>query len=105
MKIDPASAFRAALEIDGKREEFDTPRCALSEWHARGKRGTVRVQDYYDRREQDGSTLRFVVGSDVVGPMGPEIVPVDAARVAKFDRDHGGHDYALSELTTELLGQ
>lgn len=103
MKIDESSAFHAALESGGKRDSFDTPRCALSEWKTRG--GTVFVQDYYDRVLQDGSKLRFVVGSDVVGPMGPEIVPVDAPRAAKFVKDHGGKDYALGELMTELLGQ
>ncbi len=104
MKIDETSAFHAALEIDGARESFDTPRCALTEWKARGK-GTVLVQDYYDRVLQDGSKLRFVIGSDVIGPMGPEIVPVDAPRASKFVGDHGGKDYALGDLTTELLGQ
>lgn len=104
MKIDETSAFHAELEIDGARESFDTPRCALSEWKSRG-RGTVFVQDYYDRVLQDGSRLRFVIGSDVIGPMGPDIVPVDTARSAKFVKDHGGKDYALGELTTELLGQ
>ena len=105
MKIDETSAFHAALEQSGSRDEFDTPRCALSEWKSRGGTGTVFVQDYYDRVLQDGKALRFVIGSDVIGPMGPEIVPVDAARAAKFEKDHGGKDYTLAELTTELLGQ
>lgn len=104
MKIDETSAFHAELEIDGARESFDTPRCALSEWKKRGK-GTVFVQDHYDRVLQDGTKLRFVIGSDVIGPMGPEIVPVDATRASKFVKDHGGKDYALADLTTELLGQ
>ena len=101
MKIDRDSAFAAELEIDGKREAFDTPRCALSEWKARG--GTPFVQDYYDRKLRDGHGLRFVIGSDVVGPMGPEIVPVTAARATKLVTDHGGKDYALDELTPELV--
>ncbi len=105
MKIDENSAFRAELELDGQRESFDTPRCALSEWKSRGGTGKVFVQDYYDRVLQDGAPLRFVIGSDVVGPMGPEIVPVDAARASKLVKDHGGKDYALTELTVELLGQ
>lgn len=106
MKIDPQSPFRAQLVDAGTTRSFDTPRCALSAWFAGGKRGTVRVQDYYDRTWRDAKDLRFVVGSDVIGPMGPEIVPVDAPRVAKFKSDHDGKgDYALAELTTELLSQ
>jgi len=106
MKIDPASAFRAEVVDGSTTRSFDTPRCALSEWVAGGKKGTVRVQDYYDRAWHDGSDLRFVVGSDVIGPMGPEIVPVDAARVAKFKAYHvGAADYAQAQLTPELLAQ
>ncbi|CAN5637460.1 hypothetical protein BH09MYX1_BH09MYX1_51840 [soil metagenome] len=105
MKIDETSAFHAELEENGARESFDTPRCALSEWKARGGKGTVIVQDYYERVSQDGTKLRFVIGSDIIGPMGPEIVPVDAARAPKLVKDHGGKDYALGELTFELLGQ
>jgi hypothetical protein len=106
MKIDPQSAFRAEIVDGSTTRAFDTPRCALSAWISGGKKGTVRVQDYYDRAWHDGKDLRFVVGSDVIGPMGPELVPVDAARVAKFKRDHEGTgDYAEDQLTPELLAQ
>lgn len=104
MKIDPQSAFRAEV-VDGvTTRPFDTPRCALTAWMAGGKKGAVRVQDYYDRAWHDGNDLRFVVGSDVLGPMGKELVPVDAPRVAKFRRDHDGTaDYAEDQLTPDLL--
>jgi len=100
MKIDPASPFVA--EWDEKK--FDTPRCALSEWLSGGKRGTVRVQDYYDRTSHPASDVRFVTGSDVVGPMGAELVPVDAARVGKFQKDHGGtRALALADIDEKAL--
>jgi len=90
MKIDPASPWNAELADGAKVERFDTPRCVLSEWVGHGKKGAVRVQDYYDRELRPADEVRFVVGSDVVGPMGAELVPVDVARVAKFEKDHGG---------------
>jgi hypothetical protein len=100
MKIDPASPFVAQLDD----KQFDTPRCALTEWLASGKRGTVRVQDYYDRASHPASDVRFVTGSDVVGPMGPDLVPVDAARVAKFEKDHGGtRALALADIDEKAL--
>ena len=100
MKIDPASPF--AAELDEKK--FDTPRCALTEWLASGKRGTVRVQDYYDRAQRPADDVRFVAGSDVVGPMGAELVPVDAARVTKFEKDHGGtRALALADIDEKVL--
>ena len=100
MKIDPTSPFVA--EVDQKK--FDTPRCALTEWLAGGKRGVIRVQDYYDRINRAGTDVRFVTGSDVVGPMGAELVPVDAARVAKFEKDHGGtRALALADIDEKAL--
>jgi len=100
MKIDPASPFLS--EWDEKK--FDTPRCALTEWLAAGKHGTVRVQDYYDRTKEPADDVRFVTGSDVVGPMGAELVPVDAARVAKFEKDHGGtRALALADIDEKAL--
>jgi copper chaperone NosL len=100
MKIAPTSEWTA--EVDAKR--FDTPRCALSTWLEGGKTGNVRVQDYYDRAWHSASDVRFVVGSDVVGPMGPELVPVDTARLAKFEKDHGGvRAFALEEIDAAAL--
>jgi hypothetical protein len=100
MKIDPASPFLA--ELDGRK--FDTPRCALIEWVSGGKRGTVSVQDYYDRAKHPASDVRFVTGSDVVGPMGAELVPVDESRVAKFEKDHGGtRALALADIDEKAL--
>ena len=100
MKIDPTSPF--VSELDGKK--FDTPRCALTEWLSSGKHGTVRVQDYYDRTRRPAGDVRFVTGSDVVGPMGAELVPVDAERVAKFEKDHGGtRALALADIDEKAL--
>ena len=100
MKIEPASPF--AAEWGDKK--FDTPTCALTEWLSAGKQGTVRVLDYYDRTPHPASDVRFVTGSDVVGPMGAELVPVDAARVAKFQKDHGGtRALALADIDEKAL--
>lgn len=106
MKIDPASAWRAELVgDDGKVTQFDTPRCALTSWRS----GTtpakaIRVQEYYDRQMRDGNDVRFVVGGDVVGPMGPDIVPVDPPRSSKFIQDHtADRALRLEEITPQIL--
>jgi hypothetical protein len=107
MRIDPQSAWRAELVgDDGSLTTFDTPRCALQSWRS-GKTPakSVRVLDYYDRRTLDGSAVRFVVGGDVVGPMGPDLVPVDLARVGKFLQDHGAERaLRVEEVTLEVIG-
>jgi copper chaperone NosL len=106
MRIDPASAWRTELvSADGSIATFDTPRCALQSWRSGKTPATsVRVQDYYDRQLRDGNEVRFVLGGDVVGPMGPDLVPVDPARVSKFIQDHGAdRALRLDEVTTEVL--
>lgn len=51
---------------------------------------TVWVTDYYTTRPVQADRVLFVVGSDVNGPMGPELVPIEGADAAdEFARDHG----------------
>lgn len=106
MKLDPSSAWRADLVLaNGDAAHFDTPRCALLAWRA-GKTPakSLRVQEFYDRTWRDGSELRFALGSDVLGPMGPDVVPIDPARAAKFTADHAATRVAsLDDLTQAML--
>jgi len=107
MKIDPASAWRADLVPEsGDAVHFDSPRCALLAWRT-GKVPhvkSVRLQEFYDRTWRDGADLRFAIGSDVVGPMGPDVVPVDPARAAKFAADHAAaRVVSLDDLTAAVL--
>jgi nitrous oxide reductase accessory protein NosL len=63
------------------------------------------VTDYYRVRFIDAKTAHFVVGSDVMGPMGGELVPHASREDAEtFARDHGGEgilafdDVTLAEI-------
>lgn len=106
MKIDPKSEWRAEILLaDGTTLAFDTPRCALRAFRGGGLDAkTLFVQEYYAREKVDASTVRFVVGGDVVGPMGPDLVPVAPSRVTKFIQDHGAdRAYTLDELSREAL--
>ncbi len=47
------------------------------------------------------TSVRFVIGSDVIGAMGPDLVPVDPARVAKFEKDHGGTRESAARSTID----
>jgi hypothetical protein len=106
MRIDPTSAWRAELVgEDGHVTAFDTPRCALTSWRSGTTPAkTLRVQEYYDRQLRDGNDVRFVIGGDVVGPMGPDIVPVDPPRASKFIQDHSAdRALRLDEVTPQIL--
>jgi nitrous oxide reductase accessory protein NosL len=108
MKIDQTSPWRAELvAVEGTTIAFDTPRCALTSWRSgKSQAARLRVQEYYERRWRDADELRFVIGGDVVGPMGPDLVPVDPARATKFIQDHSAdRALRLDEITMDVLSK
>ncbi len=92
----------AAVELeDGVTLFFDGPKDMFRFLHDPEKYGAddvddddivaVWVTDYYTTRPIDGRTALFVVGSDVTGPMGAELVPLATREDADgFRADHGG---------------
>jgi len=102
MKIDPQSAWVSYLERDGKDLAFDTPRCAFSAWRAAHRRdANARFREYYSQEMKPADELQFVAGSDIVGPMGPELVPVaKGAKALQFAVDHNG---APPKAAAEIL--
>lgn len=108
MKVDRANPWTSELvSTDGATVFFDTPRCALTAWRTnKVSANAMRVREYYDAKGpmRDAKELRFVVGGDVHGPMGPDFVPVEPPRVSKFIQDHGAdRAYALEEISSEVL--
>lgn len=106
MKLTPDSPWLAELvAADGEKRTFDTPRCAITARLAEAPgKSTLRVQDFYDRRWRDASEVALVIGSDVLGPMGPDLVPVDTTRAPKFLKDHQGERaLRLEEVTRTVL--
>ena len=91
MTIDRASPWIAYVTIAGEDRAFDTPSCAFTAWRKAGPHATAaRFREYYSQELKPAPELRFVRGSDVVGPMGPDLVPVDADTARRFARDHNG---------------
>jgi hypothetical protein len=91
MKIDPASAWVSYVSIDDKEQPFDTPSCAFAAWRKAGERShQARFREYYSQEMKPAKELLFVKGSDVVGPMGPDLVPVSEDTARRFARDHNG---------------
>ena len=51
----------------------------------------IYVTEYYDMKIIDAKTAFFVIGSDVYGPMGKELIPfVNKADAEAFKKDHKG---------------
>lgn len=51
----------------------------------------IVVTDYYTLKQIDGREAFYVVGSDVLGPMGRELIPLGTEEAAReFVRDHRG---------------
>ena len=65
----------------------------------------VFVTDYYDLTMVDGLTAYYVLGSDVYGPMGRELVPfAKESKALDFLKDHKGKSIVrFREVTPAVL--
>jgi len=66
---------------------------------------SVQVKDYYALKYIDGQKAYFVMGSDVMGPMGKELIPFATEADARdFLKDHKGRKViAYKEITSATL--
>lgn len=102
--------FAAAIELrDGRTYYFCSPGCMLKAWlHPDIFLGTdpPRLKrpialEYLSGEALDARAVFWVSGSDVVGPMGPALVPLkNETHLEAFRRRHGAeHIFRLDELT------
>jgi nitrous oxide reductase accessory protein NosL len=65
------------------------------------------VTDYYNLEMIDGRQAFYIAGSDVLGPMGHELVPVGREAQAKtFLDDHKGKSILrFSEISLETVNR
>lgn len=85
---------------DGSRSFFDGPKdlfrfyFGISRYRPGATTADIKemfVTEYYSVQHMPVSEVYFVSGSDVLGPMGKELVPVAGLDKARgFMRDHGG---------------
>lgn len=66
---------------------------------------SIYVTDYYNLTYIDGYKAYYVIGSDVYGPMGKELVPFEKEEDAKgFMKDHkGGKVLGFKDITLKVL--
>lgn len=65
----------------------------------------IYVKDYYTQEWLDGKEAVYVIGSDVMGPMGHEFIPFNASPAAEnFVKDHKGKSILeFEEITPEQV--
>jgi nitrous oxide reductase accessory protein NosL len=66
---------------------------------------SVWATDYYSLGWIDGAKALFVRGSDILGPMGRELIPFEKEAAAKgFMKDHKGESlFRFDEITPDVL--
>lgn len=82
-----------AHHFDGAKDMFkfwfDPPKYAAG--HSREMMAAIQVTDYYNLQPVDAKAAFYVTGSDVLGPMGHEFVPLASEVDAQeFLKEHKG---------------
>ena len=88
------------LYKDGHAHHFDGPKdlfkylLDLNKYapgHTQADIAAIGVTDYYSVTRMDARAAWYVIGSDVLGPMGHELIPlVSQAEADEFIKDHHG---------------
>ncbi len=100
MRVIQYPKFNCAIQLkDTGTYYFCSTGCLIRSWmHPEIYLGLARellerpmVREYFSGRQMDARETIFVYGSDVIGPMGPALVPVlDERHLKVFKRRHGG---------------
>ena len=99
---------------DGSLAFFDGPKDLFKYYHdlqrynpAKKKSDilSMQVSDYYVLEPIDAFKAYYVIGSDVYGPMGRELIPFSTETdAAEFMKDHGGNRIVtFRDITPEIL--
>jgi copper chaperone NosL len=98
---------RSALFSDGPKDLFTFCNnvATYSPGRSRSDIAAVRVKDYYTLSFIDGMKAFYVIGSDVLGPMGRELVPfMKESDAATFLKDHKGNKILrFGDITPQVL--
>ena len=112
MRVAEYQKFSTAIQLlDNTTYYFCSSGCMLRAWlhpdiflaSSKGKLKSTVVREYFTGVQIDGNDVSWVVGSDVIGPMGPAFVPVKGNKALDiFKKRHGGKIvFMLKELSPE----
>ncbi len=105
MRIDPRSGWRAGATLNSRTLVFDTPKCLFRYRHREGELRDAWVIEYYAQERRNAADLFYVLGSDLMGPMGRDLVPVQGREAAEaLRRDHQGQRVlSFAEVTPAIV--
>lgn len=104
--------WAAVIEENGKKHYFDGVKDMMKFYifdvdfpYDRSKISSMLVTDFYTLKAIDAKKTFYVIGSDLYGPMGNELIPFltqDAAH--NFMNDHGGEKIIIfADITPKLV--
>lgn len=103
------------LYQDGHAHHFDGPKDLFKYLHlpkyapdrSKDDIAAIGVTEYYGVTRIDARAAWYVIGSDTLGPMGHELVPLATrAEAEEFLKDHDGkHIIGFDDVTPALLEQ
>ena len=113
MPITKHQKFASSIELkDGTTYYFCGTGCMIKSWlhpevymgQEKSKLKRAIVPEYFNGENVDAATVTFVAGSDVIGPMGPALVPLkNAEDVATFKKRHGGKStFTMADMNDDL---
>ena len=116
MQVSKHKKFACAVQLmNGDTFYFCGSGCMIRSWihpeiflgAAKEKLKRSVVQDYFSGEQVPGQSVYWVAGSDVIGPMGPALVPLkDEQDLDAFKKRHGAKAvFRLSEMTDEKWQQ
>ena len=98
---------------DGSMTPFDGCKCMFNflmavekfdKTHSSEDVQVVWVKDFDSGAWINAVDAHYVVGSDMMGPMGKELIPfADSGAAMKFNQAHGGAMMQYAEITPEVL--
>ena len=98
---------RVSHHFDGAKDLF-TYLLDMKKW-AQGRNAqsieSITVKEYYGLHQVDARTAFYVIGSDILGPMGHELIPFVSLEDAEtFMRDHRGKKILIfSDVDKSIL--
>lgn len=99
--------WHAKIALKDKNYWFCSPRCMFARYYQMkaGEAQKIWVKDYYTQKFIDAKQAYFVIGSKTLGPMGPDLVPLQDNKSAQdFSQEHKGKNILhFTAITNQVV--